>query len=60
MSIFGGGAQLDSAKLSDWLQVIGLFAVVASLIFVGLQMRQTEAIALSEIYQLSTTLEVSS
>jgi len=42
---------LDSAKLSDWLQVIGLFAVVASLIFVGLQMKQTDAIALSEIYQ---------
>jgi len=31
--------------------VIGLFAVVASLIFVGLQMKQTDAIALSEIYQ---------
>ena len=40
-----------SAKLNDWLQVIGLFALVASLIFVGLQMRQTDAIALSEIYQ---------
>ena len=42
---------MDSAKLSDWLQAIGLFAVVASLIFVGLQMRQTDAIALSEMYQ---------
>ena len=42
---------MDSTKLNDWLQVIGLFAVVASLIFVGLQMRQTDAIALSEIYQ---------
>jgi len=31
--------------------VIGLFAVVASLIFVGLQMKQTDAIALSAIYQ---------
>jgi hypothetical protein len=51
MSICGGGAQSDSSKLSDWLQVIGLFAVVASLIFVGLQMKQTDAIALSEIYQ---------
>ena len=42
---------MDSAKLNDWLHVIGLFAVVASLIFVGLQMKQTDAIALSEIYQ---------
>jgi hypothetical protein len=42
---------LNTEKLNDWLQVIGLFAVVASLIFVGLQMRQTDAIALSQIYQ---------
>ena len=42
---------MHSAKLNDWLQVIGLFALVASLIFVGLQMKQTDAIALSEIYQ---------
>ena len=42
---------MDSKKLNEWLQVVGLFAVVASLIFVGLQMKQTDAIALSEIYQ---------
>ena len=42
---------MDSAKINDWLQVVGLFAVVASLIFVGLQMKQTDAIALSTIYQ---------
>ena len=42
---------MDSAKINDWLHVIGLFAVVASLIFVGLQMKQTDAIALSAIYQ---------
>ena len=42
---------MDSAKLNDWMQVVGIFAVVASLIFVGLQMKQTHAIALSEIYQ---------
>jgi hypothetical protein len=28
---------MDSAKLNDWLQVVGMFAVVASLIFVGMQ-----------------------
>ena len=42
---------MDSAKINDWLQVLGLFAVVASLIFVGLQMKQTDAIAVSAIYQ---------
>jgi len=35
---------MDSAKLNDWLQVIAIFALVASLIFVGLQMKQTQEI----------------
>jgi hypothetical protein len=42
---------MDSAKLNDWMQVIGIFALVASLIFVGLQMKQTQEIALSDAYQ---------
>ena len=42
---------MDSRKLNDWMQVIGIFAVVASLIFVGMQMKQTQAIALSDAYQ---------
>jgi hypothetical protein len=42
---------MNTARINDWLQVIGQFALVASLIFVGLQMRQTQAIALSQAYQ---------
>jgi len=42
---------MNSGKLHDWLQVFGLFAVVGSLIFVGLQMRQEQRIALSQAYQ---------
>ena len=42
---------MDSAKLNDWMQVIGIFALVASLIFVGLEMRQSQRIALSAAYQ---------
>jgi hypothetical protein len=42
---------MDSAKLNDWMQVIGIFALVASLIFVGLQMKQTQEIALADQYQ---------
>lgn len=42
---------MDSAKLNDWMQVIGIFALVASLIFVGLEMRQSQQIALSAAYQ---------
>jgi hypothetical protein len=42
---------LNTEKLSDWLQVIGMFGVIASLVFVGFQMKQTHEIALSETYQ---------
>ena len=42
---------MDSAKLNDWMQVIGIFAVVASLIFVGLQMKQSQEIAIAAQYQ---------
>lgn len=40
-----------SAKLNDWLQVLGMAAVVASLVFVGLQLKQSEEIALAEVYE---------
>ena len=42
---------MNSQRLNDWLQVVGLFGVIGSLIFVGLQLRQTQAIALSERYE---------
>lgn len=42
---------MDATKLHDWLQVVGLFGVIASLIFVGLQMKQDRDIALSQAYQ---------
>jgi hypothetical protein len=42
---------MDSAKLNDWMQVIGIFAVVASLIFVALQMKQSQEIAIADQYQ---------
>ncbi len=39
---------MDSAKINDWMQIIGIFSLVASLIFVGLQMQQTQDIAVNE------------
>jgi hypothetical protein len=36
---------MNSSKLSDWLQVIGLFSVLAGLLFVGLQLRQEQELA---------------
>jgi hypothetical protein len=33
---------MDSAKVNDWLQIVGLTGIMASLIFVGMQVRQTQ------------------
>jgi hypothetical protein len=51
---------MDSAKFNDWMHVVGIFAVVASLIFVGLQMKQTHEIAIAAQYQerAATAIEV--
>ena len=49
---------MNSQKLNDWLQIVGLFGVIGSLIFVGLQLKQTQAIALSETYQNRTATSI--
>jgi hypothetical protein len=49
---------MDSAKLNDWAQVVGIFALVASLVFVGLQMKQTQEIALAAAYQDRATSSI--
>jgi hypothetical protein len=47
---------MDSTKLHDWLQVSGLFGVIASLLFVGLEMQQSRRIAIADIYQQRTAM----
>jgi len=49
---------VNTTKLNDWMQVIGIFAVVASLIFVGLEMQQAQAISMSQTYQSRTAAVV--
>ena len=49
---------MDSAKLNDWMQVVGIFAVVASLVFVGLQMKQSQEIAIAAQYHDRAALAV--
>lgn len=46
---------MDSTKLNDWIQIVGIFGVMASLVFVGLQLKQSHQIALADIYQARTT-----
>lgn len=51
---------MDSGKLNEWLQVVGLFGVIASLMFVGLQMKQDREIALSAATQARTETTIQS
>jgi hypothetical protein len=44
------GRALNSAKLREWLEIIGILAVVASLVFVGIEIRQTSRAALEESF----------
>ena len=45
---------MSTKRIEEWLQIIGLFGVIGSLIFVGLQLKQDRDIALSEIWQSRT------
>jgi hypothetical protein len=54
-----GVCQMNSDKLQDFLQIAGLAAIVGSLIFVGLQVKQSQDIAVAGQYQarLESTAE---
>lgn len=49
---------MKSANWKDFAELIGIAAIVASLIFVGLEMRQTRVIATAAAYQARTDSEV--
>jgi hypothetical protein len=49
---------MNTEKLNDWLQIIGIFGLVASLLFVGLQLQQSQDIALSQASQARTAMSV--
>ncbi len=49
---------MNSEKLHDWLQLVGMAAIVVSLIFVGLQLRQSEHAAQSDLSQSSVVVGV--
>ena len=42
---------MNTSRVRNWLEIIAVFGVIASLIFVGLEMRQSQKIALSAAYQ---------
>ena len=39
---------MDTARANDWLQIVGMVGIIASLVFVGLQVQQTQAIGEGE------------
>ncbi len=46
-----GDGNMESQKLNDWLQVVGAGGIIASLVFVGVQLKQTQEIAIAAQYQ---------
>jgi hypothetical protein len=50
---------MKKVHLDVWIQLIGMLGIIASLIFVGLQMRQTQKIALAAQAQARTEMLLS-
>lgn len=42
---------MENDKVSDWLQLLGFGGLIASLVFVGLELRQSREIAIADVYQ---------
>ena len=42
---------MKTERLQDWIQIAGIVGVIASLIFVGLQLKQSQDIAIAAQYQ---------
>lgn len=42
---------MKTDTMNDWLQIFGMVAIVASLVFVGLQLKQSQDIAIAAQYQ---------
>lgn len=42
---------MENKRLDHWLQILGMFGIMGSLVFVGLQVRQTDTIASLEIQE---------
>ena len=49
---------MNTRRINEWLQITGTFGIIASLVFVGLQMKQSQKIALSATYQARTSTSV--
>ena len=52
--------QMKKISLDTWIQLVGMLSVVAGLIFVGIEMRQTQRVALAAQQQqrAATLIEI--
>ena len=51
---------MKKVSLDTWIQLLGMLSVLAGLLFVGLEMRQTQRIALATNTNPATTLSMPS
>ena len=42
---------MDTGKVNDWIQILGAAGIIASLVFVGMQLKQSQEIAIAAQYQ---------
>jgi hypothetical protein len=42
---------MASEKVNDWVQILGIVGIIGSLVFVGLQLKQSQGIAIASQYQ---------
>lgn len=49
---------MNSTSLKEFAEIVGIAAIVASLIFVGLQMKQSQEIAIATQYQERTAITI--
>ena len=45
------GGEMDNHDKTDWMQILGFGGLIASLVFVGLELRQSREIAIADVYQ---------
>ena len=48
-----------SKKTREWIEIVGIFSVFVSLLFVGFQLKQAQDIALSDAYHARAELSIS-
>jgi hypothetical protein len=49
---------MNSLKFNDWIQLLGIAGLIASLVFVGLELKLSRELAAADAYQQRTALSI--